>query len=213
MPKAEGGCGPDSPAWLYLAERGSPPPVTPAPLPSFLRPSRHSCAGRNPGDRPTPAAAQGSRRPRRHSPTRRRTFEAKHSHRSPGFPPAQRLPPLPPPTIPAPLPPFPRHSHHPCPPPRHSCAPPVTPAQAGIQATAQPPPRHSARDGLAGIRPRAVEHSRPNTPIVRLASCLRSACPPCAPPVIPAPLPPFLRPSRDPCAPPVIPAQAGIHAI
>ena len=25
MPKAEGGCGPDSLAWLYLAERGTPP--------------------------------------------------------------------------------------------------------------------------------------------------------------------------------------------
>ena len=25
MPKAEGGCGPDSPAWLYLAKRGRPP--------------------------------------------------------------------------------------------------------------------------------------------------------------------------------------------
>ena len=69
-------------------------------------------------------------------------------------------------------------------PPRHSRAPPVIPApppvipaQAGIQATAQPSPRHRTGDGLAAIRPRAVEHSRPNTPIVRLASCLRSACP------------------------------------
>ena len=25
MPQAEGGCGPDSPAWLYLAKRGRPP--------------------------------------------------------------------------------------------------------------------------------------------------------------------------------------------
>ena len=29
MPQAEGGCGPDSPAWLYLAKRGAPPSVTP----------------------------------------------------------------------------------------------------------------------------------------------------------------------------------------
>ena len=36
---------------------------------------------------------------------------------------------------------------------RHSCAPPVIPAQAGIQATAQPSPRHRARDGLARHSP------------------------------------------------------------
>ncbi len=29
MPKAEGGCGPDSPTWLYLAKRERPPSVTP----------------------------------------------------------------------------------------------------------------------------------------------------------------------------------------
>ena len=80
MPKAEG-------EYVAVSQRYARPP-----LPSFLCPSRHSCAGRNPGDRPTLATAQDWRRPSRHSPTRRRTFEAKHSHRSPGFLPAQSLP-------------------------------------------------------------------------------------------------------------------------
>ena len=50
-----------------------------------------------------------------------------------------------------------RHSYapprHSCAPPVISCAPPVIPAQAGIQATAQPSPRHRARDGLARHSP------------------------------------------------------------
>ena len=97
------------------------PSVIPAPPPSFLRPLRHSCGGRNPRDRPTvrrasirhshpsaiPAPPPSFLRPLRHScggrnprdrPTVRRA-SIRHSHPS-------AIPAPPPPVIPAPL----RHS-------------------------------------------------------------------------------------------------------
>ena len=120
-------------------------------LPSFLRPLRHSCGGRNPCDRPTvrrasirhshpsaiPAPPPPFLRPLRHScggrnpcdrPTVRRASIRLHPSAIPILPPFLR-----------PLPPFLRRQEsiraQPCPSFR---APSVIPAEAGIHATTQP---------------------------------------------------------------------------
>ena len=138
------------------------PSVIPAPPPSFLRPLRHSCEGRNPCDRPTvqrasirhshpsaiPAPPPSFLRPLRHScegrnPCDRPTVQRasiRHSHPS---------------AIPAPPPSFLR-------PLRHSCAPSVIPAKAGIHATAQPcdEPPSARRPTRAPSAPRVIGRRR-----------------------------------------------------
>ena len=111
-------------------------------LPPFLRPLRHSCGGRNPCDRPTVRRAS-----------------IRHSHPS---------------AIPAPPPSFLRRQesmrppnratslHPPFPSFRHSCAPSVIPAEAGIHATAQPcdEPPSARRPTRAPSAPRVIGRRR-----------------------------------------------------
>ena len=118
-----------------------PPSAIPI-LPPFLRPLRHSCGGRNPCDRPTVRRAS-----------------IRHSHPS---------------AIPAPPPSFLRRQestrppnratslHPPFPSFRHSCAPSVIPAEAGIHATAQPcdEPPSARRPTRAPSAPRVIGRRR-----------------------------------------------------
>ena len=146
------------------------PSAIPAPPPSFLRPLRHSCGGRNPRDRPT---------------VRRASIRHSHPSAIPAPPPSSAIPILPPflrplrhscapSVIPAEagihataqpcdeppsaipiLPPFLR-------PLRHSCAPSVIPAEAGIHATAQPcdEPPSARRPTRAPSAPRVIGRRR-----------------------------------------------------
>ena len=99
-----------------------------------------------------------------------------------------------------------RHSHPsaiptlpPCPSFRHSCAPSVIPAEAGIHATAQPCDEPPSAIPILPSFLRPLRHScggrNPcDRPTVRRASIRHSH-----PSAIPAPPPPFLRPLRHSC--------------
>ena len=157
-----------------------PPSAIPI-LPSFLRPLRHSCGGRNPCDRPT---------------VRRASIRHSHPSAIPAPPPSflRRQESTRPPNRATSLhPPFPSF--------RHSCAPSVIPApppsflrrqesmRPPNRATSLHPPfpsfRHSCAPSVIPAPPSVI----PAPPSVI----------PAPPSVIPAPPPPFLRPLRHSC--------------
>ena len=76
---------PSYPRLPRVSRRDQHPSIVPAsstlphPFPPYLRPLRHSCAGRNPGDRQRRYAPQHPAGPPKPPPRRRRTFSARRS--------------------------------------------------------------------------------------------------------------------------------------